>query len=96
MQGLISIQRRCHSERGAPSILSGCIRVRAPTEESAGWAHNRVGYNWPSRERPCPFLKEILRPRASCSAVVRVGLSAPSGKHAPLADHAINAGLDFC
>ena len=51
----------CHSEGGARSILSGCTKARAPTEESAGWAHHRVGYDWLWREEPRPFPKEILR-----------------------------------
>ena len=48
-------------------LLSGCTEARAPTEESAGWAHHPVGYDRLWREKPRPFPKEILRsaPRAA-------------------------------
>jgi hypothetical protein len=44
---------RCHSEEGASSMVFACTKACAPTEESAGWAHDPAGYDWPlAREAP--------------------------------------------
>jgi hypothetical protein len=56
-----TIGGRCHPEGGAPSILSGCTKARAPTEGSVRWARRPVGYDRLWREEPRPFPTEILR-----------------------------------